>query len=402
MKRILSVLAAVVAFSSPATALTSVALPAGDPAQEGIDADALNTLVTRAKETHTDAMVVLKNGKVVGEWYFGKQAKPIESMSITKSIVSMGVGRLIDQGKIQSLDERVYRFYPEWWQGRKERITVRHLLNHTSGLQSELTTDEIYRSPNFLQLAIAAEVAEEPGTVFRYNNKAVNLLAGVIKRSSGLRMDQYMAQEIFAPLGIANFAWDHDKGGNPHAMSGLQIKAMDLAKLGQLMLNKGKWNGVQIISERWVNDSTEPGQAMDKSCGLLWWLIPDWTKVTIDDATIQKWQSTRVLPDLVARLATLRGGSWTSDEYQTIVKDTLGESDYPKWKQARASKQIPPANTIQGPAVGYSANGYLGQSLVVFPADQLVAVRQIEATSNKGAEDDFPDFVSLVKALPKR
>ena len=84
-------------------------------------------------------------------------------MSATKSIVSLAIGRLIDSGKITSLDQPVSDFYPEWKQGRKKLITVRHLLNHTSGIQNPPITTEIYASPDFVQLALAAELCRRAG-----------------------------------------------------------------------------------------------------------------------------------------------------------------------------------------------------------------------------------------------
>jgi CubicO group peptidase (beta-lactamase class C family) len=98
------------------------------------------------------------------------------------------------------------------------------LLNQTSGLQNlRTTTPEIYPSPDFVQLALAAELSSDPGSKFSYNNKAVNLLVGVVKQASGMRMDQYVATEVFEPLVIKDFTWTLDRAGNPHGMAGLQI-----------------------------------------------------------------------------------------------------------------------------------------------------------------------------------
>jgi len=163
----------------------------------------------------------------------------------------------------------VYEFYPEWKQGRKQLITIRHLLDHTSGLQNVPNAGvEIYPARDFIRLALAAELKTDPGKVFFYNNKAVNLLAGIIERASGKRMDIYFRDEIFKPMGIVDFNWATDSAGNPQVMAGLELTAEDFAKFGELVLNKGRWGSTQIVSEHWIEESMTP-QAFPRY-GLLW------------------------------------------------------------------------------------------------------------------------------------
>ena len=85
-------------------------------------------------------------------------------------------------------------------------------------------------------------------------------------------MDIYIGEEIFKPMGITDFTWSLDPAGNPHGMAGLQIRAVDLVKIGQMMLDGGSWRGTRVVSEEWVRLSTgEPGRPHDPTCGLLWW-----------------------------------------------------------------------------------------------------------------------------------
>ena len=111
-------------------------LPVAKPTDVGINLAALERLKVRAGQANSDAVVIVKDGKIIADWTFDKPAGPIEAMSATKSVVNLAIGRLIDQKKIQSIDQLVYDFYPEWKQGRKRLITIRHLLNHTSGLEN--------------------------------------------------------------------------------------------------------------------------------------------------------------------------------------------------------------------------------------------------------------------------
>ena len=126
-------------------------------------------------------------------------------MSATKSIVSLAIGRLIDQGKIKSRHQLVSDFFLEWKQGRKRLITIRHLLNHTSGLDDKPTTQEIYHSPDYVQFALVVEVAADPGSRFFDSNKATNLLAVVALRASDKPLDEYIKREIFLRPGYHRF-----------------------------------------------------------------------------------------------------------------------------------------------------------------------------------------------------
>jgi CubicO group peptidase (beta-lactamase class C family) len=309
--------------------------------------------------------------------------------------------KLVEQRKIASLDEPVATFFPEWKQGKKAKITVRHLLQQTSGLQTEPNTQVVYASPDFVQLALAAELEGEPGAKWTYNNKAVNLLAGVVKRASGVPLDEYMRREFFAPLGITQFGWDHDQAGNPHAMSGLQLKPLDLARFGQLMLDGGVWKGRRVLAEalvRSAHDDVAPGQGY----GLLWWRLEDVT-LTIDDALVASWKRAGVDPALARKAATLKGRVYSGQEafFADLIKALGGMEATRAWQAERARRDVRGATFLERRPFGYGAQGYLGQHLVVIPSERLVAVRM--RRSEHGAEDDmdadFMDFEAAVRAL---
>jgi CubicO group peptidase (beta-lactamase class C family) len=324
------------AAAAPARSATTPATPAR------IDPAALAALEQRAKDSESDAVVIYQDGVLVAEWYFGKPEGPIEAMSATKSIVNLAIGRLLDTGALHSLDQPVSELFPEWRQGKKRTITIRQLMNHTSGLQNEPRADlEIYPSPDFIQLALAAELSDPPGSRFAYNNKAINLLAAIVQRASGQRMDQYLRDQIFTPMGITDFAWSLDPAGSPQGMAGFQVRARDLAKLGQMMLDRGVWHGKRVLSAAWIAESTQPSQSMVPRCGLLWWLLRD--------------------------------------------------------------SRVPEIPLLPAPIAGYYADGFLGQFLVVIPAARIVAVRQRRSPDDAAKIDDlrlsFGDFPELVRAL---
>ncbi len=383
--------------------------PIAKPEDAGINVAALERLKARGRQSNSDAVLVVKDGKIIADWTFDKPAGQIEAMSATKSVVNIAVGRLIDQKKIRSIDQPVFEFYPEWKQGRKREITIRHLLNHTSGLENNPTTGEIYASPDFVQFALVAELNDKPGARFFYNNKAVNLLAGIIQKASGKKMDTYIGEEIFRPMGITDFAWTQDQAGNPHGMAGLQIRAVDLAKIGQMMLDGGKWRGNQIVSEEWVRlSTTKPGQPYDPTCGLLWWLVGGGA-FEIDDAMIADLKAEGLTEDSVKKVEALKGkkydleGVWAALRpilhTDQVVSRNLQKLD----EKLRATGRPKPKAVVAGPSEGFAAEGYLGQHLVVLPGRRIVAVRQLRSPGNQSVKTDgFAEFTQMVRDLARR
>jgi CubicO group peptidase (beta-lactamase class C family) len=363
-----------------------------------INSPQFNELLQRAAATHSDAVLVLKDGKPLAEYHSKAGKRKIALMSCTKSIVNFGIGRLIDQGKIKSLDQPVYEFYPEWKQGRKQLITIRHLLDHTSGLQDLPTTVEINPAPDFIQLALAAELKTDPGKVFFYNNKAVNLLAGIIERASGKRMDIYFRDEIFRPMGIVDFNWVTDPAGNPPVMAGLELTVEDFAKFGELILNKGLWGSTRIVSEHWIEESMTPQAA--PSYGLLWWLTGD-MDIVMDDEKFKEFEDARVDPTLVQKLQPLRNKVMHSQqEFNAAVRQALNMASPESAIDQIRNKGLRLSKFKVREVKAYNANGYLGQYLVIYPKARLVAVRQISSRIDyNNKTDGFDDFIDLVKKI---
>jgi CubicO group peptidase (beta-lactamase class C family) len=371
-----------------------------DAASAGVDPAALTHLMLRAKLFSSDAVVVLKDGRLVAEGRFEKPAGPIEVGSITKSVTGLAIGRLLDTGKIRSLDEPVATWFPEWRGGPKQAITLRQLMNHTSGLAAKPTPEEVYASPNLLRQALTADLAYPPGSHFFFNNKAVNLLAGIVEKASGQKLDEYLRDEIFAPLGIARFAWMRDPAGNPHVLAGLQLDARDLARIGELMLDQGVYNQRRLLAADFVRDSVHAAQPFSPTGGLLWWVIPEWARLVIDRPLLDTWRKGGADPAFLAALAPLAGREIPREELFTTLDRTFGhEKALTVWVDNVPARNLPTPKVTVGPAIGFDANGALGQYLVVFPAARLVAVRQVRQHPYRAAGDDFEDFPDLVRAL---
>ncbi len=374
---------------------------AAGSAEKPIRPEAVDRMVQAAERAHSDALVIWKDGKLYREWYFGKEASPIEAMSATKSVVNLAIGLLYTQGKIRSVDQPVYDFYPEWKQGKKKDITLRHLLSHTSGLQDFPRTDiEIYPSPDFVKLALAAELAHDPGSFFFYSNKAVNLLPDIVRVASSERMDLYLKKELFTPLGITDSTWTLDDAGHPHGMAGLQIRPGDLAKLGQLVLNRGRWEGRQLIREDWFDLSFQPGQPFEASCGLLWWRTAESRIWVVDEEQVAKMEKAGAPADFQAKARLAIGRYDGREAYMAALEKAFG----PTWPDAVNGTLAPlglkMSRSELGKVVGYNAQGYLGQWLVVIPEAQLVVVRMKRyAEDFDDKTDNFADVEKLALDL---
>lgn len=367
---------------------------------------ALGKLLGRAKATHSDAVLVLHDGKPIGHYYRdGKAPGPIELMSATKSVVALGIGQLLATGKIKSLDQPVADFYPEWKQGLKANITVRMLLDHTSGMQNvPMAPKEIYPAPDAVQLALAADLTSTPGQKFSYNNKAVNLLAGIIRKASGQPMDAFFGDGLFKAMDIHPGPWDKDETGHPYAMAGLKLTAADAAKIGQLVLDRGKWKGRQLVPAGYI-DAMLAASPKRPGCGLLWWRRPAWMHFATDPDSFDKLRKRGVPDDTVDRLESLRGAHFgSSDAAIGAVVKALGDHGTEVLRKQLVSRGIGPYQLFtidRGPAVAFEANGYLGQYIVVIPAAGLVGIRQIDGSPDQPDDDGYGDFTRRMTELAR-
>jgi CubicO group peptidase (beta-lactamase class C family) len=274
----------------------------------GLNAKILKELVEDIhgnKYQNVHSIVIVKDGKLVFEEYFsgytwdynGDEFRgeltdfgidTIHNLaSVTKSFTSALVGIAMDQGFIQGVDEKVFGFFPEYSHlndERKDKITLEHLLTMTSGLEwNELELPLSNTRNDLIQLFIVSDpieyilakpVVDEPGTKWYYNGGGTNLLGEVIRETTGLRMDDFAEEYLFAPLGITDYEWDHINPDVIHASGNLKLRPRDMAKFGYLFLNGGTWKGERIVSEEWIRESTK-GRASPlwaDGYGYQWWL----------------------------------------------------------------------------------------------------------------------------------
>jgi CubicO group peptidase (beta-lactamase class C family) len=370
-------------------------------AQTKTNAEAIQRLAERSKETGSDAVVVYSHDEKIFEYHSKRKPEALALMSCTKSIVALAVGEAIAEGRIKGVDQPVGDFYPEWKQGRKQLVTVRHLLTQTSGLQHVGTGYEIYPAPDSVRLALAAELSSAPGSAFSYNNKATNLLSGIIHVATGSPLDIYVLDRFLAPMGIKNWHWEKDGAGNPYAFADLALDAEDFAKFGRLVLQKGMWDGKQLVPAVWIEQLGQQSQPFEPLYGLLWWRLPTAALGIVTAARLEELRKSGVGPPVIAQLTTLEDKPVHSlSEWHKLLAATLG----PHWEDFVVFPIGPYGSDIPawsyGGFDGLAAVGYLGQYLVVFPDRGLVGVRQIQGFDGYDfLRNRFEDFADLVRNL---
>jgi CubicO group peptidase (beta-lactamase class C family) len=258
------------------------------PEEQGMDAALLQDMLYAIDEQNLnmDGVVVVHSGHIVAERYYApyKQDTLHETYSITKSVISALIGIAIQEGYIHSVEDSVLDFFPEGTfkndDPLKRSITLEHLLTMSSGL--EWDGDEMVSSRDWVQYVLDQPMYVEPGTEFFYSSGNAHLLSAIIQQASGLNSHDFAQQYLFEPLGITGTGWKTDPDGIPNGGWGLALKPRDMAKLGYLYLNQGRWDGRQIIPAGWIETSTkrqiqvpEPLEPWDLYMGYLWWLHGD-------------------------------------------------------------------------------------------------------------------------------
>lgn len=262
--------------------------PVAAPEQHGVDSTILRGIglcFERSEEACAHAVVVARHGALLYEHYFTGEdwrwTEPLGAIafdatvkhdvkSITKSVTSLLVGISLDRGWIADINTPVFTYFPEHGDlctPEKQRITLAHLLTMSAGLawdeaiawnsaaNNERLMDE---ASDPYQYVLAQPIAVPPGQAYNYCGGAPTLLQGVIQRTSGKPLDALAREALLEPLAITDAEWTRFPNGDVRGYGGLRLRARDLAKLGQLVLNRGTWLGRSIIPAEWIGESTAP------------------------------------------------------------------------------------------------------------------------------------------------
>ncbi len=305
------------------------------PDSAGMDGARLCGIPARLKliDAEIHSVVVARRGKLVFEQYFAGMDEPWgegkvqreftatslhDMRSASKSVVSLLVGIAIDRKLIAGTDEPVVKFFPQYapapgW----DAVTLRNLLTMSSGIQwdenlpwSDPRNDEphLVFEPDPLRYVLSKPAVAPPDTLWAYSGGSTDLLGNVLERVSGKTLKAFAGEMLFSPLGITEFEWkDWPRNGKIAAAGGLRLRPRDAAKIGQLMLNRGAWQGKQIVPAEWIDTSTTPRfQAVGYFGGTLFYGYQWWLGRSLSNGREFKWvgafgwggQRIFIVPDL--------------------------------------------------------------------------------------------------------
>ena len=273
--------------------------PAGDG---GIDRAALCRMADRLAATaNIHAVLVARGGKLVFERYFrgpdeiqSRRVGPVafdadtlhDMKSVSKAVASLAIGIAIDRGLIKGVDQPLFSFFPELADlatPDKDRLRLVHALTMTMGLRWVEATPEtgdedndearMHRSADPCRFVLGLPATQPPGQSFFYNTGALTLLSAIVRKATGQPLDDFARSALLEPLGITDAPWVRVKG-DTDAGGGLRLRPRDMVKLGQLVLAGGQWQGRQIVSKAWIEESTTAKTVASStySYGYLWWL----------------------------------------------------------------------------------------------------------------------------------
>jgi CubicO group peptidase (beta-lactamase class C family) len=241
--------------------MTNAALPRTTPESQGVDSEAIEAFVLHAVEhdLQLHSLMVLRHGNVVAEGWWAPYSAPQRHMmfSVSKSFTAAAIGIAEAEGRL-SVDDEVLSFFPSYAtdavRANVAGLQVKHLLamatGHavdTMGLMTALPDSD------WVKVFLEVPLVYPPGTHFLYNSGASFMLAAIITARTGQSVLEYLEPRLFQPLGIETPPWQNTPRGINLGSSGLRVRTEDLAKLGQLYLQRGTWDGQQLLTEEWVD-----------------------------------------------------------------------------------------------------------------------------------------------------
>lgn len=285
-------------------------------------------------------ILIIKEGKLVFEEYFPGYAfyhGPLTNFnldmkhnqaSVTKTFTSAIIGIVIDKGFIQDVDQKIFSFFPEYADlsnAEKDNVTLEHLLTMTAGLEwdestypySDYRNDiyQVFHQSDPIHYILNKPMDTVPGTQFLYNGGCTNILGEIVRKSTGLRADEFADEYLFSPLGITDYEWQELPNDVLYTSGDLKLRPRDMAKLGDMYLHNGSWKGQQIIPAWWIEESTKPYISATPDWenwdyGYKWWLYTyEFNSNQIELFSARGWggQNIMVLPSLDMVVVTTAG-----------------------------------------------------------------------------------------------
>ena len=324
-------------------------LPMAEPVDVGLDPNILQSVHQQieAKSRHQlHSLLILRHGRLAFEQYYNGYSRdaPHDLRSATKSITSLLTGIAIERGAVSGIDSPIMDYladeYPEIRD--KDHLTVRHLLTMGTGLDchdrdrgTKGQEDRMYRSKDWVRYFLSLSQSSPPGTQAFYCTGGVVALGQTLAAATETRLDRFADEVLFAPLGIQNYRWaTFDQGRKIDSGGHLLLTPQGLAKIGLLVLQRGRWEAEQLVPEAWIELSTQEHTKVDsRPYGFLWWRTP----LRYGERTLTAWtargnggQMLAIVPELDLVTVTTAGyynskKSGIADEllYRAIIPAAL-------------------------------------------------------------------------------
>lgn len=361
--------------------------PAGEwrtstPEAQGMDSAILLKAFDYVREhrTRIHSLMIVRNGHVVVDAYFYPfmRGERHDLASATKSVTTTLIGVAIGDGLIRDVDQPVLSFFPEtgpqYRDARKDDVTLTHLLTMTSGFDcqfrpAEPTLREMRLSPNWVQFMLERPMISDPGTSYVYCSPGMHLLSGVVGRVTGQPSLAYARGRLFAPLGVRNVAWPADSQSVSHGWGDLELEPRDMAKIGYLWLQGGRWDGRQIVPADYMRAAaqTQARPNADEGYGYGLWIHPD-TAGGYFEANGRGGQRIVVLPKWNMVLAITGAGFEPGDIAGFLFDAVKSDTPLPENPQAARRLRAAVAAVAKAPSAGVPtvrATGAGAQSAVL-------------------------------------
>jgi CubicO group peptidase (beta-lactamase class C family) len=241
----------------------SNSLPRSNPEAEGVSSQGvIEFLDSAAKSKHEfHSMMILRHGKVIAEGWWNPYRSDLKHTlySTSKSFTSTAIGFAVSEKKI-SLEDKVISFFPEdkpdTISSYLSELKIKDLITMSVGQAPDPTFQVVSKDSNWIRSFLALPIVNKPGTKFLYNTLATYMLSAIVQKVTGEKVIDYLTPRLFKPLGIEGEDWEVDAQGRNTGGWGLRVKTEDMAKFGLLYLQKGVWNGKQVLPKEWVEEAT--------------------------------------------------------------------------------------------------------------------------------------------------
>jgi CubicO group peptidase (beta-lactamase class C family) len=241
---------------------TITSLPRSAPEAQGVSSQGIiDFLDAAAKSKHEfHSMVLVRHGKVVAEGWWNPYKPELKHTlySTSKSFTATAIGFAVAEKKL-TVNDQVIAFFPDALPDTVSEflkdLKIKDLLSMSAGMNPD-PTFKVATSDNWVKAFLATPIKDKPGTKFVYNSVATYMLSAIIQKVTGEKVIDYLKPRLFDPLAIEGMDWETDPQGINCGGWGLRVRTEDLAKFGQLFLQKGKWNGKQILPSSWIEEAT--------------------------------------------------------------------------------------------------------------------------------------------------